>query len=316
MDPDDWKLMSKEKVFFIANHHYEIDWVITIAFTDKLDTLGYCRAFIKKMLEFVPVVGWFWKLSDYIALERSFEKDREAITQRLGEILQTSCPIMVRNLLVSVYRSLKVKFLINFQVLFFAEGTRLTQEKLKNSIKYAEERNLKPLKYHLFPRTKGFKVCLPMIKKNCDSLVNYEMLFEEDKKDVTVVNLLKGKKFNCHSFIKRIPISELPDDENDVDDFMYKEYQEKDKWAESFFKNKNFLEVSKWKPVEYKSRWWVLINQIFWMTVVVTPIIVHFVNLLNLGLYYNFLIKFGIIYAIGECFWGQSCFLALAQRDL
>lgn len=100
MDPEDWKLMSKEKVFFLANHHYEIDWVITIVFTDKIDTLGYCRAFIKKMLEYVPVVGWFWKLSDYIALERSFDKDKVSITKRLSEILQTTCPIMVSNLIL------------------------------------------------------------------------------------------------------------------------------------------------------------------------------------------------------------------------
>lgn len=191
--------------------------------------------------------------------------------------------------------------ILHLQLLFFAEGTRLTQEKLKYSIEYAEERNLKPLKYHLFPRTRGFKVCLPLIKKHCDCIVNYEMLFEEDKKDVTVVNLLKGKKFNCHSYIKRIPMSEVPDDEAEAEKFLYEAYREKDEWAESFFKNKNFVEVSQWKPKEYESRWWIIINQFFWMTVVMMPIIVHFVNLLLLGLYYNFLIKFLVIGVIGEC---------------
>jgi 1-acyl-sn-glycerol-3-phosphate acyltransferase len=42
------------------------------------------------MLEYVPVIGWFWKMSDYISLERSYEKDKEVIPKFLEKICLSS----------------------------------------------------------------------------------------------------------------------------------------------------------------------------------------------------------------------------------
>lgn len=87
--------MSKEKVFFIINHFCEIDWIVSIIFADRIDCLGYVRAFIKKVYEYIPIVGWFWKMAEFITLERSFEKDKILIPQKLGAILNTECPMNV-----------------------------------------------------------------------------------------------------------------------------------------------------------------------------------------------------------------------------
>ncbi len=32
------------------------------------------RVYVKKMLQYVPIIGWAWKLSDVIFLERNWEK--------------------------------------------------------------------------------------------------------------------------------------------------------------------------------------------------------------------------------------------------
>ncbi len=34
----------------------------------------YGRVYVKKMLQYVPIIGWAWKLSDVIFLERNWEK--------------------------------------------------------------------------------------------------------------------------------------------------------------------------------------------------------------------------------------------------
>ena len=89
----------------------------------------------KKMLKYVPTIGWSWALSDFIFLERNWDKDKSTITEGMDKL--ASYPSSV-------------------WLLFYAEGTRVSSEKLESSQKFAKERNLPILKHHLTPRSKGF----------------------------------------------------------------------------------------------------------------------------------------------------------------
>ncbi len=40
------------------------------------------------------------------------------------------------------------------------EGTRFTEKKRSESMKYAQEKNLPELKYHILPRTRGITLIL------------------------------------------------------------------------------------------------------------------------------------------------------------
>lgn len=42
-------------------------------------------------------MGWAWKFSDIVFLERSWDKDREAIGVQVRELANYSDPIMVGN---------------------------------------------------------------------------------------------------------------------------------------------------------------------------------------------------------------------------
>ena len=100
------------------------------------------------MLKYVPTVGWAWALSDFIFLVRNWEKDKDTLTRGMAEL--ASYPSAV-------------------WLLLFAEGTRLSPEKLELSQKFAKERNMHVLKHHLTPRSKGF---VHMIKHLDTSKVN------------------------------------------------------------------------------------------------------------------------------------------------
>ena len=89
----------------------------------------------KKMLKYVPTVGWAWGLSDFIFLDRNWEKDKQTLTKGMSDL--------------ATYPS-------SVWLLLFAEGTRLSPEKLELSQKFAKDRNLHVLKHHLTPRSKGF----------------------------------------------------------------------------------------------------------------------------------------------------------------
>ena len=87
------------------------------------------------MLRYVPTFGCAWGLSDYIFLDRDWEKDKSTITKGMQTL--ASYPSSV-------------------QLWLAAEGTRVTPEKLEASQRFARQRNLPVLIHHLTPRSKGF----------------------------------------------------------------------------------------------------------------------------------------------------------------
>jgi lysophosphatidic acid acyltransferase/lysophosphatidylinositol acyltransferase len=101
-------------------------------------SLGNGRVLAKKMLTYVPTIGWAWALSDFIFLERNWDKDKDTLTNGMAEL--ASYPSSV-------------------WLLLFAEGTRLSPEKLELSQKFAKERNLHVLKQFQFFWTKSSAFC-------------------------------------------------------------------------------------------------------------------------------------------------------------
>lgn len=185
-------------------------------------------------------------------------------------------------------------------MLLFPEGKRRTEARLEESRKYALEHNMEPFKHHLFPRTKGFLAVLPILKKHCDSIVSLNISYEEHVFDVKLTDFMFGKKFHGHIHAKRIPMSEVPENEEAATQFLYDLFREKDQLQEDFSIHKNFTESTNLKPIELKPKLWVLINTMFWMLSLLIPLSIHFVSLLIDGFYLNFLIKIGIIVLIGN----------------
>lgn len=110
---------------------------------------------------------------------------------------------------------------IFFQLLLFPEGTRFTPAKHKISEDFAREKNLKELKYHLQPRTKGFIASLPSMWGKVPALYNIEVAFKEDEPvKPTMTSLLFGNSITCHMYMQRIPIEEVPQTEAEQDKYL------------------------------------------------------------------------------------------------
>lgn len=43
----------------------------------------------------MPILGWAWKCSEFVFLERSFEKDREVINKQIIELADHPDPMWV-----------------------------------------------------------------------------------------------------------------------------------------------------------------------------------------------------------------------------
>ncbi len=131
----------------VTNHRYELDPTLLWMACEKVKCLGSSKAFGKKELKYVPIVGWTFFFGEYIFLERNWEKDAKNIGPALDKLM--------------AYEE-------HMLLMIAAEGTRFTQEKYKASMQFAKDKGLKvEYKYHLLPRIRGFAYSVRYLKQNC-----------------------------------------------------------------------------------------------------------------------------------------------------
>ena len=73
-----------ERQLVVANHHTELDWLYCWQLADRGGLLGGCRALVKNVLKFVPVIGWSSWMTGDVFLSRSWEKDKADMAAKSG----------------------------------------------------------------------------------------------------------------------------------------------------------------------------------------------------------------------------------------
>ncbi|XP_034480983.1 1-acyl-sn-glycerol-3-phosphate acyltransferase gamma-like [Drosophila innubila] len=229
MDAETEKYAGTEHGLMIMNHSYEIDWLVAWMMLDKFQCLGTAKAFAKKALGYMPIVGWAWRMAEFVFLNRDFDKDKEIIARQLKIVYSYSNPTWL---------------LLN------AEGTRFTPTKHEASVKFAQERGMTVLKHHLIPRTKGFTTSLPTLRGICPAIYDINLVFKKDAKVRPNINsVLSGDHLEPSMFIRRIPLDQVPTDEKAAAEWMQQLYVEKDKIVDSFHETGSFFKQSGFKEV-------------------------------------------------------------------
>jgi lysophosphatidic acid acyltransferase / lysophosphatidylinositol acyltransferase len=277
---EDLEKAGTEHALLVMNHAYETDWLFGWFFCEKIGVLGNCKAYAKKVISYIPTIGWNWKFAEFVFLERSFDKDKEIIKSQLNEIFDYPDPVWL---------------LIN------AEGTRFTKTKHAASVKFAQERGMAVLNHHLIPRTKGFTASLSVLKKKCAAIMDVQLAFDEnDVNKPTIINLLRGKKCTGHLYLRRIPMSEVPEDEEAAAKWLQELYVRKDKLQTSFHETGDFFKNSGIAPIEpivMPPRLSSLINWVAWMVIAMLPILYLLINMILSGQFFYVLIGCAIVIA-------------------
>lgn len=266
MTKEDLAFAGTEHALLVMNHAYETDWLFGWLFTEKIGVLGNCKAYAKKVISYIPTIGWNWKFAEFVFLERSFDKDKEIIATQLSEVFDYPDPVWL---------------LLN------AEGTRFTKSKHEASVKFAQERGMTVLNHHLIPRTKGFIASLPVLKKKCAAIMDVQLVFDEaDEFKPTIVNLLRGKAMTGHMYVRRIPMSDVPDDEAAAGKWLQELFVRKDKLQSSFHQTGDFFkanDIPRVEPILFKPRLITLINWVTWMIIAMLPILYLLLSLILSG---------------------------------
>ncbi|XP_045469955.1 1-acyl-sn-glycerol-3-phosphate acyltransferase delta-like isoform X2 [Harmonia axyridis] len=273
------KYYGKEHGYLIMNHTYEIDWLLGWVILERFRLMGNAKAYCKKALQFMPILGWNWKFSEFVFLERNFDKDKKNIDHQVGELCDYPDPMWL---------------------LLYPEGTRFNEEKHKASVEFARKHNQPELKHHLLPRTKGFIASLPAMRGKVPALYDCLTVFKEDDPvEPTMRNIMKGKSVTAHLYFRRIPLEEIPESEEEMDKFLKNLFVIKDKMKEGFLKHGDFFKYTenlpRYEPIVTKRRYYSLLNSLGWSFIVLIPMISYIFNLLLSGQLIYFFTALGII---------------------
>jgi len=215
VDPKVLEEIGSENAVIVANHHYELDWLFGWMVADRHACLGNARVFVKKILKYVPVVGWAWNFSDVAFLERNLDKDSEIMKKSIEGLSDYPDPVWL---------------------LIFAEGTRMNPEKLEASRDFARSRNLPVLRHCLTPRTKGFSYVI----KNMDSTkfpTIYDVTLAVHPRDggpATISSILLGRKTVAEAYIRKYNLADVPKDFEGSAKFLMDVYKSKDELIDNY----------------------------------------------------------------------------------
>ncbi|KAL5292867.1 AGPAT3.2 family protein [Megaselia abdita] len=249
---EDKEHLGKEHCIALVNHHFDGDWMFLVRQASKFNGIvGNCRAFAKKPLRYYPVIGWFFYFNEYIFLERSFEKDQQHIKESVEEKLENSPDPIIMCL--------------------FPEGTRYTHKKHLKSVEYARSHNLTPLKHLLIPKTKGFIAVMKAARGKKCAIYDYTLHVKKNFGTATVMGALNRIPYEVSIYQRRIPLENIPEDEEKAAAWLQKLFVEKDAIIESFEKTGSTLDNV--EEIVIGPSIWSFVSTFLWMMFTVVPLV-------------------------------------------
>ncbi|ELW63277.1 1-acyl-sn-glycerol-3-phosphate acyltransferase delta [Tupaia chinensis] len=204
-DPRAFPKYGKENAIVVLNHKFEIDFLCGWSLAERFGVLGGSKVLAKKELAYVPIIGWMWYFTEMVFCTRKWEQDRKTVSTSLLHL-----------------RDYPEKYLF----LIHCEGTRFTDKKHQISMQVAQAKGLPSLKHHLLPRTKGFAVTVRSLRNVVSAVYDCTLNFRNNE-NPTLLGVLNGKKYHADMYVRRIPLEDIPEDDDRCSAWLHKLYQEK-----------------------------------------------------------------------------------------
>ncbi|KAK8844051.1 hypothetical protein IAR55_006845 [Kwoniella newhampshirensis] len=225
----------EESALVICNHLGYSDYYLIQHLASRAGMLGKSRYFVKREIMRIPLFGWaFWAMG-MILVSRNWTNDQNLIEKAFGQVKENEHDCWI---------------------VLYPEGTRRTPYKVLRSKAYAKANDKPELDHLLFPRTKGFAATVRALKtSHIQHLYDLTFLYTSPKSDQYQVPSLAeqlscddlakaGYKLRIH--VRRIPLIDLPEDEEGLKQWCEDAWARKDRLLESMMKREKFPK----EPVE------------------------------------------------------------------
>ncbi len=220
---------SDETAIVLSNHRSWIDSVLLISLARNVGRGGDFKFMAKKSLLVFPVFGLVGAVTDSVVFI-----EREA--RKAGAAMST----LYHRLVDKRRRDLPFWFII------FPEGTRRTNSKLAKARDFAKKRDLQALDHVLQPRTKGFVTMRKALKGTATAIYDVTIAYGTEPSEevrpsflrLYFTTALQNRVIHVHQ--RRIPIENVPEDEEGAKKWLYKLFEQKDAMIDKYYKNGKF----------------------------------------------------------------------------
>lgn len=208
---------ERENAVVVLNHQEMADITVMFTFARSKKRLGDLKWFVKDVIKHVPGVGWGMRFLDCLFIKRNWTEDRATIHRVFDKILKYRVPIWL---------------------MLFAEGTRVTPEKVARSRAYAKKKGHKPLDHLLLPRTKGFSATIEALRGHLDAVYDVTIGYVDGVP--TLWQWIKGSVGKVYVHVRRYGIEEMPEQDQALDSWLVARYEEKDALLEDYYRRGAF----------------------------------------------------------------------------
>jgi 1-acyl-sn-glycerol-3-phosphate acyltransferase len=202
-----------ENALLISNHQQMPDIMALMMLARTKDRLGDLKFFVKEAFKWVPGMGWGMQLLGFPFLKRDWAADKKRIRRTFATLVKGRIPVW----LVS-----------------YAEGTRLTRDKLRANMEWAKSKGLEPTRHVMIPRTKGFVATVDGMRDHVRAL--YDITIGYEVGVPSLWQLMSGRFKRIHVDVRRFVIDELPTSDDDLKEWLFERFYEKDDRLDRFYR--------------------------------------------------------------------------------
>ncbi|KAL0432451.1 UNVERIFIED_CONTAM: putative 1-acyl-sn-glycerol-3-phosphate acyltransferase 4 [Sesamum latifolium] len=184
--------------------------------------LGYIKYILKSSLMKLPIFGWGFHILEFIPVERKWDVDEPVMRQMLPTFTNREDPLWLA---------------------VFPEGTDYTEQKCIKSQKFANENGLPVLKNVLLPKTRGFNVCLEILRGSLDAVYDVTIAYKNQCPSF-LDNVFGVDPSEVHMHVRRIPLEEIPLSKDDAAAWLMNAFVLKDQLLTDFIVNGHFPQES------------------------------------------------------------------------
>lgn len=256
------KTVLDKQSIMIANHQIYTDWVYLwwLSYTSNLG--GSVYILLKKSLSYIPLLGYGMKNYEFIFLSRKWQEDQITLHNQLNEIDRNGRGLGRLNGMIPEWTTPEGKFIWTdkslqsgniheagtkwpYQLILFPEGTNLSANTRKKSIKYAEKINKQPFNNVLLPHVTGLYTIIKSLT-SCKYLYDVTIAYSgvdrhEYAQDIYTMKkvFLEGKSPQCIDIhINLVKTEDIPlKNVDEFSDWLFKRWEIKDQLLENYYDN-------------------------------------------------------------------------------
>ena len=202
-------VIPSENTIVLGNHYGDVDWMMGWIVAEKVGTLGNSKCYLKHVTQYVPILGWSWKMSDFIFLRRDWAEDKAQLHKAFKTLRDypKETPWWIG---------------------LFCEGTRQSEEKIKASQEWCRENGRPVMRHILYPKTKGFAVSAVELKGKLDAVYSITLGCPDPNRAPSFGALLRGEQPVLQLCMSRWAADDLPETEEAMKQFCADVHVKKD----------------------------------------------------------------------------------------